>query len=1158
MRIERLTLERYGALTDRALAFRPDASLHVVLGANEAGKTSALSAITDLLFGFGGRTDYDFRHDSKTLRIGGDLRHSDGRTLSVRRRKGNKNTLVDGNDQPLPDDCLAPFLDGVLRDTFSREFGLTALALRQGGHDLLAAGGSLAETLAAGSAGMTALSRLRERLKTEADELFTPRKSASKPFYLAADRLDAADKALRDAVVTREALEAAEAAVQEARQYLAALTADHAATGRNLARLQRTQRVRSKLARLQALGDALTELADLPIVPATKVESWRAALTADAAVAGEVAALDAAAATDANTIATMAVDDGLLSAGAAIDALRERLGAVRKAMEDLPRRREAHRAAQETLNAAAHRLGLPSHTELLHRLPTDAALALVRDLIDRLQGAERSQRDAEEKRARALHELQSFTSDDAVAHKVTDPEPLRQRLEALADIPTHADRLHRAAAALQIERKNVATAHAALDPPAGDLDGLAALPIPDPAVIAAHAQAAELGDKEIGRLADLVDSTTDVIEAAEIDLARLSNDGAVSTRADLQDARQDRDVRLQHLRGALDGEAAVRNARLADLESATKAIDIITDRLLTDTERAARREALQERLEQSRREHDRIKAARDGLRARRIEAEAAWRSIWTASGIIPRSPADMARWQERVSEIVRRQTALDVQQADFDALSESQAAKKAGVMVLLESMGRTPQHALPAEILFREAKSRLDELQKGWADARERAVARQRAERDLAEADAALARATQARGELAGLWPAALKPIGGLAASASPAEAEAALIVWQSVAVPKLNWESEGHRVASIEADLAAFDRDVADVMRRVAPDLNGADPQQVLAGLADRLSKMRMAADACQRLRDAGVKRGDSRAALLLKRSSIETVLRDACTALGAADAAMLVVPLDRLTMRHALETEREALRRDLLEVADGLDEDALRAEQAGLDVDLLPGDIDRETMRLEQLLDQMKAVSAQLHQRERETEVLIRGRDAASAAAERAEAGAELVAISERWLLRSAAARLAAIAIERHRALVQDPLIARASELFALATGAMFAGLGVDYGNDDQPVLVAARTDNERVPVAGLSEGTRDQLFLALRLALLERRAGEALPFIGDDLLTSFDETRTAASLQLLASVGRQRQVIIFTHHRHVVELAEGMPDHLVDVVRLEQIAG
>ena len=52
--------------------------------------------------------------------------------------------------------------------------------------------------------------------------------------------------------------------------------------------------------------------------------------------------------------------------------------------------------------------------------------------------------------------------------------------------------------------------------------------------------------------------------------------------------------------------------------------------------------------------------------------------------------------------------------------------------------------------------------------------------------------------------------------------------------------------------------------------------------------------------------------------------------------------------------------------------------------------------------------------------------------------------------------------------------------------------------------------RENGLRVPVAGMSEGTRDQLFLALRLALLELRKAEPLPFIGDDLLRA--STRSA----------------------------------------------
>jgi chromosome segregation protein len=89
--------------------------------------------------------------------------------------------------------------------------------------------------------------------------------------------------------------------------------------------------------------------------------------------------------------------------------------------------------------------------------------------------------------------------------------------------------------------------------------------------------------------------------------------------------------------------------------------------------------------------------------------------------------------------------------------------------------------------------------------------------------------------------------------------------------------------------------------------------------------------------------------------------------------------------------------------------------------------------------------------------------------------------------------------------------------------------------------------------VQVVGLSEGTRDQQFLALRLALLERRTSEPMPFIGDDLLTSFDEARTLAALRLLVAAGQKRQIILFTHHRHVADLARSVREYRIDFIDL-----
>ncbi|MDB5655947.1 MAG: hypothetical protein JWQ94_3560 [Tardiphaga sp.] len=1153
MRIESLTLERYGIFTDRILLFRPEASLHVVLGANEAGKTSALSAIGDLLFGFGARTDYDFKHDSKTLRIGGAFRHGDGRQLSVRRRKGNKNTLLDHADQPLPDNALEPYLAGITRDMFGSEFGLTAEELRRGGKELLKAGGSLAETLAAGSAGLTLLSGVRDRLKSEAEELFNPqRKSAGKPFYIAVDRHDAAERALRDAVVTREALADVEKAVTEARTRLDALNADHAAAGRDLARWQRNLRVRSKLARLDSLAQELAVLADLPDISAQAIAPWREALAQDAALTDELNALDAADAADSEAMAAMSVDEDTLSAAPEIDALRERLGAVRKAMDDLPRRREARRAAQEQLDAAAHRLGLPSHVELLARLPTDPALAAVKDLIERSRRAEQTRAEAEAKRARVLHDIEGLAAEDAAPQAISDPEAARQRLEALSDIPTHADRLRRDTSALAIENSNLSALATALDPRAGDVSGLAALPLPEHAGISAHARAAELADVEMRKLDDAVAAVDAAIEAAGLELSRLSGDGAVSTRADLGDARIERNAQMLALRAALDGDAVARRDRLGELERASQVIDAITDRLLTDTERAARRETTQERLDQSRRERDRLTTALAGLQIRRVEADTAWRSLWQSSGIAPRSPAEMLRWRERVDALIGRVARRDEQQAELDALAATQEAGRAAVLALLESMGRMPDRALAADILYREARSRLDELQKAWTDARARAVARQRAGRDLAEAQIALDEAARVRTEQTERWPLVLAPV-GLPGDASPAEAEAALVVWQSVPMPKLSFEREGRSVETIEADLVAFDRDVADIVARLAPAAKGHSAQESLARLTQRLAETRRAADACHRLREAIGKRAVQRHNVVHRRQTVAAALDDACHEFGVADVSALLESIGRLGRRHALEGERSILLRELPEIGDGYDEPALRAEQHGLDLDALPGEIARESVRQDGLLEDIKRSSAELHQKQRDFEALVKGRDAAAAAAERAEAGVELVSVAERWLLRSAAAKLASLAIERHRAMVQDPLIDQAGRLFALATGGAYAGLKVAYGDDDQPELKAARPAGDPVKIAGLSEGTRDQLFLALRLALLERRTHQPLPFIGDDLLTSFDEARTVATLNLLAAAGRQRQIIVFTHHQHVADLAAAVEGHDVDVMRL-----
>ena len=90
-------------------------------------------------------------------------------------------------------------------------------------------------------------------------------------------------------------------------------------------------------------------------------------------------------------------------------------------------------------------------------------------------------------------------------------------------------------------------------------------------------------------------------------------------------------------------------------------------------------------------------------------------------------------------------------------------------------------------------------------------------------------------------------------------------------------------------------------------------------------------------------------------------------------------------------------------------------------------------------------------------------------------------------------------------------------------------------------EPVLAGLR-NSTRVLVEGMSDGTCDQLYLALRLASLEAWLShhEPIPLIVDDILMNFDDARSVATLQVLAELSQRTQVIFFTHHQHLVDLA------------------
>lgn len=106
------------------------------------------------------------------------------------------------------------------------------------------------------------------------------------------------------------------------------------------------------------------------------------------------------------------------------------------------------------------------------------------------------------------------------------------------------------------------------------------------------------------------------------------------------------------------------------------------------------------------------------------------------------------------------------------------------------------------------------------------------------------------------------------------------------------------------------------------------------------------------------------------------------------------------------------------------------------------------------------------------------------------------------------------------------------RAGEIMSALTGGRYSGLSFSRELD-----ATARREGDAIAheKAFLSQGTADQLYLALRLAICELALPEgcSCPIILDDALVNFDNERMGYALELLSELSKERQIILFTCH-------------------------
>ena len=1156
MRLVSLELEKFGAFADLRIAFRPDARLHVVYGPNGAGKSTALAAVGALLFGVPERTPLAARFLDHS-RVGAEIVAANGRSLTVRRRKGRKTTLSDASGAALPDDALAPFLGGLSREVFEQSFGLDAAKLRAGGEEMLQADGDVGASLLAAASGLRGLAELRRSLEGEADVVFAPRASKDRRFYQVLERFNAARAAIREKELRSDSWIKLNNDIEELSRELDRLNVERRAGEIEQARLGRLKRIAPLLNPIRETEAALGSFGDMPVFAAGMMQDLRAALD-NLRIAGEAAErvrIEEERLT--RDLASIEVDEAVLSDAAAIEELFQRSGGYKDAKRDLPAVQREADGFLGGLERHVRSLGLPDIGSLDTARPTEARKSEARKLIKEGRDAEASANAA----AAQLSQAQKAQDDARIAREAQggdlDPTPLREKYAAFGKIAELAGRVADNRISLTKDALELADAAARLDPPVVDLEALARLPMPRSEDLAQFADAFEAASRALRESARAREGVEKEIDETTGRLAQLAAGRPLATADRIAEARAQRETAWRPLRAALYGapEAppqASLASQVSEFERLKGETDRLTDDAIEDAARLAGHRLETQRLDEQTRRYALAQAAEARVAATFAETERGWRELWKQVCIRPRSPPRMQEWSGRIEQLMKTRDKLAARRTELESKEADLARLGPGLRALGLEAGLSEIEGLDCIRMAERFERRLEEIARAWARSRDLETRFAESRRRLAEAKAESAAAATVLAGWRRRWVVVIAAL-GLEPDASIEGAETALEVWDKASNDSENHRNRMRRVAGIQRNMNDFETEAQALIQRCAPTAADLPAEAAARLLNGRLVGARTAQTkrhAAAELRETARRARDEAGARLGEAK--ETMTTHAARLPPGSDVvALLAREMERSRLAEALGRQR--LR--LADLADGVDEARLVEEMKAFDPDAATATLKELERRDEDLGQQEKDRYAERDRLQRKREEFESGIGAEAAVQQRRNAEAELMDAARRWAVLKAASVLLGGALEHHRAARRDPLMTRAGEAFAALSGGAFAGLDQSFYDDDEAKLEACRANGERAPVAHLSEGERDQLYLALRLAYIEDYAvrAEAPPFIGDDIFPSFDEPSTGNGLEALAAIGDRVQPIVFTHHLHVIEEARARLGDAVDIVRI-----
>lgn len=1133
MRFDLIDIPAFGPFTDFKIALPASQhDIHLIYGENEAGKSSLLRGIHQMFYGIPPRTNDNFLHANTQLLTGAQISTPE-KSLHFYRKKGNKNTLLNSERSNIDEHQLKPFLGSVDAGFFDSMFGLNTENLREGAQALLDPQSDLGTQIFSASLGGSPIDVAIKKLEAEADTLFKGRATVNVTIPAAIKAYKEGEKRAKSESTKVSVWNTLQKNIRSSQATFDAISRDQNEHNTRILHIANLLSALPNYSKLCEFEKQLTELQATQL-PGDFSERFRKLLESIQENNHSLAVHQQQIEQATKKLTKTPAHSEILDDEAEIESLQRKIEPHLHHLEEVQSHHSQLKKLSAEISDFTEKLDLTS-PEDISDLPIVSAQQHMqfRQVGEELNELSQQLKQLNKEQKKLETNIQTYRAEIKQHHEASDTSALEALLDRANSNQAKEKQRQKSQQELKKSIQKRDDFIARLDITHISHEEIPRLKLPSTDSITEEQQHEThlLDQRQQHR--QKRDGFSDDLATEQTSLDRLKKKQAIYTQDDLIDARQTRDALVQTIKTQNANESLT-----GDIAQAIAQADTIADTLHSNTASIAKAEAHLDKIQILTLKKENTERSITETQQEINSWEKEWKQRCTTIPAAEQSPTDLLQWRELWEDLC---TTMDT----VRDLSTDEASQKQESESLLETMRNTlGEPKLDFATLHSQIKSRIKSSNQAHGKQQSTEKSLTKAELEKEQCTTEFNTVTTAINTEKSAWD-NLCDHAQLPNDLTPSLTLDLITLREKAKFSYTQQSKLRDELKILDASIQQFTKHIKKLATRHLKSTLDLPTESLAKQLKSALSDAQTAHTRSVTIQQSIDTAKQALPALEIKSTQLTKELENYYKQAQVSDADAMEAAIISIEKHSQLTSHAESARSTLMELSDAtpladylqqLDQqnpDALKLEKSALEA--TSQSIQNQRDEAKSILDDLKATERELKQA---------GDNAAQHKQSAANALSTIVTDTDRYIKLHHAIHFLKQQVEAYREKTQEPIIEKTSHYFNALTCGAFTGVAAQLDDKDVPQLVALRaSDNQQVHTHGLSEGTLDQLYLALRLAAIDLHLDThtAIPLILDDLLITFDDNRTRALLPVLEKLSQRTQILIFTHHHHLIDLTK-----------------